>query len=212
MLPRIITADRVGIVTTGLVRLGAIALTVSIIGPWDVIQERRGSDWVTMVYMGEGYFAQKEPTAGWPWILIPLSGVLLFLLVVRPLPFSPTQRWGTMAVAASWFALTVLVLLTATDVVQASMGLGDWMGEGLGGFRYSSPTDTIRLTPPLLDGGSGALVLPGNASWRSGWGGAGLAAWAAVAGLTACLLDLSRAMVGSRRERRITVSDSPDTV
>jgi len=157
--------------------------------------------------MGEmGPLCTKRRGAGWPWGLIPLCGVplVLFLfLIVVPSSFDPEERLRTMAVAASWFAFIALVLLTTTDVVQASLGLGDWTSHRLGGFHYLGPTPGSRLS-----------LSPEDAIWRSGWGwGAGLAWWASVGGLTACLIDLSRAVMGSRCSRcRTTASSSPGTV
>lgn len=111
-----------------------------------------------------------------------------------------------MAVAASWFALTALVLLAATDVVSASLGLGDWTSHGLGGVEPPSRIQqrgVVRVTGMEAD----------TTLWRSGWGwGTGLAWWATVAGLTACLIDLSRAVLATRRQRRITASASPGPV
>ena len=124
-----------GIATTGLVRLCAFLLIVSIIGPWDALQAHQGSDWVNLVYLGEGLWAERDPMAGWPWILAPLSAVVLFIIVLGPLRVDPELRRAAMTVAATWFALTALVLLAATDVVAASLGLGDWTGYGLGGFE-----------------------------------------------------------------------------
>ena len=138
MLPRIVTSDSIGIITAGLVRLCALVLFVSLFGPWDFYQYREGSAWVTEVYLGDG-LEGGLPTAQWPLILLPLSGALLFLFVVRPVPmigtveFAPTDRRGMMVVAAAWFTVAAVVLLLVTDVVQASLGLGDWESYGLGG-------------------------------------------------------------------------------
>jgi hypothetical protein len=142
---------------------------------------------------------------GAPWLLLPLSGVLLFIIVVRPLEFFPEDRWRTMALA-SWFALTALVLLAATDVVAASLGLGDWTSHGLGGVE---PLPQPQPTGVRIEGG-GAAPPWYYTGWRTGWGwGAGLAWWATVVGLTACLIDLGGAMLAMRRQRRITASASP---
>jgi len=185
MLQRILTLDLVGAVTTGLARLCAVLLIVSVLGPWDIIQYREGSHWVTIVYLGEGRYLTRDPRSGWPWILIPLSGVVLFLflflIVFNSWAFDPERRPGPMAVAATWFALIALVLLVATDVVQASFGLSGWTSHGVGGVRYPVRWDAVA----------------------HGWGwGAGLAWWAAVAGVIACLVDFSRALLASRRRKR----------
>jgi hypothetical protein len=192
------------IVTAGLVWLCPLLLVVSIAGPWHLDQVYRDqglrddqvrpdNPWVTEVYEGDGVvsYHRSGGGAGWPWALIPLSGILVFLWLIAGYirAYSAAERWGTMAVAAGWFSLTALVLLTATDVVPASLGLGDWRSHGLEGFHYQS---------------QGGVDMG-----RSGWGwGAGLAWWAAVGGLVACLLDLSRAMLEARRERQSTTSGS----
>ena len=192
-----------GIITPGLVLLCAILLISSMVGPWSVAyQERHGSNWVSIVDLGDGDYSKSNPNAGWPWSLIPLSGVVLFIIVLASFPLDPVLRREPMAVAAGWFAIIALVLLTATDVVPASLGLGDWTGHGVGGFHYPPQTTISQLS-----GTRDVSQLPGtkDVATRSGWGwGAGLAWWASVGGLIACLLDLSRAILEARRQRRIT--------
>ncbi len=184
-----------GMITTALVWLCPLLLVVSIAGPWPLEQVRRDTTWGAEVYEGDNvtvfvpFGGGSGP--GWPLVLIPLSGILLFLwLIVGYIrAYSAAERWVTMAVAASWFAVIAAVLLTATDVVPASLGLGDWTGHGLGGFHYQSQAGDVRR-------------------WGWGWG-AGLAWWASVGGMIGCLLDLCRAVVEARRQRRITASSLP---
>ena len=183
MLQRMITPDRVGTVATGLARLCAILLFVSLFGSWHFFQHREGSDWVIPIGSGDSGGVLRDPLPRWPLILLPLSGVVLLvlLLVLDSWAFDPASRSGPMAVAATWFALAALVLLTATEVAQASLGLGDWTSHGMGGVHY--PIGEERVAP--------------------GWGwGAALAWWAAVAGFIACLVDLGRAVLASCRRKR----------